>query len=170
MNPSVFANASRVLSEIDVDWKRAVIQDSDNEQLSNLHEALRPFLLRRKKEDTNVHIPPKCELVLYVRMTPMQRHYYKLSLARNIQAISSSSSSSSGGGGGLNNVMCNLRKCCNHPYLFDGAEPKFDGELSNNNSNKQKDLTPTTGDWKIGDHIWTNSAKVNIGCFVFLCH
>lgn len=22
-----------------------------------------------------------------------------------------------------------LRKCCNHPYLFDGAEPEFDGQF-----------------------------------------
>lgn len=25
-------------------------------------------------------------------------------------------------------VVVNLRKCCNHPYLFNGAEPLFDGE------------------------------------------
>ena len=36
----------------------------------------------------------------------------------------------------------NLRKCCDHPYLFDGAEPMFDGEF------------------QIGDHIVENSGKM----------
>jgi hypothetical protein len=25
-------------------------------------------------------------------------------------------------------VVMSMRKCCNHPYLFDNAEPTFDGE------------------------------------------
>jgi SNF2 family DNA or RNA helicase len=29
----------------------------------------------------------------------------------------------------LANVIMELRKCCNHPYLFDGAEPEFDGQF-----------------------------------------
>lgn len=29
----------------------------------------------------------------------------------------------------LSNVIMELRKCCNHPYLFDGAEPEFDGQF-----------------------------------------
>ena len=26
-------------------------------------------------------------------------------------------------------VIMSMRKCCNHPYLFDNAEPTFDGEF-----------------------------------------
>ena len=36
----------------------------------------------------------------------------------------------------------NLRKCCNHPYLFDGAEPKFDGIF------------------EVGEHLVENSGKM----------
>jgi len=42
----------------------------------------------------------------------------------------------------MKTVIMNLRKCCNHPYLFDGAEPMFDGE------------------YKLGDHIINNSGKM----------
>ena len=28
----------------------------------------------------------------------------------------------------LLNIMMQLRKCCNHPYLFEGAEPGKGGE------------------------------------------
>jgi SWI/SNF-related matrix-associated actin-dependent regulator of chromatin subfamily A member 5 len=27
----------------------------------------------------------------------------------------------------LQSLFMQLRKCCNHPYLFPGAEPDFDG-------------------------------------------
>jgi SNF2 family DNA or RNA helicase len=27
----------------------------------------------------------------------------------------------------LQSLIMQLRKCCNHPYLFPGAEPDFDG-------------------------------------------
>jgi SNF2 family DNA or RNA helicase len=27
----------------------------------------------------------------------------------------------------LQHLVVHLRKCCNHPYLFSGAEPDFDG-------------------------------------------
>jgi len=29
----------------------------------------------------------------------------------------------------LLNILMQLRKCCNHPYLFDGAEPGMTGYL-----------------------------------------
>ncbi len=43
-------------------------------------------------------------------MTPMQRQYYKAALMKNVASLK-------GGGVGLNNVLMNLRKACNHPYL-----------------------------------------------------
>ena len=30
----------------------------------------------------------------------------------------------------LLNILMQLRKCTNHPYLFDGAEPGMHGQLS----------------------------------------
>ena len=39
-------------------------------------------------------------------------------------------------------VVMNLRKCCNHPYLFNGAEPQIDGEFHE------------------GQHIIDNSGKL----------
>ncbi len=30
----------------------------------------------------------------------------------------------------LQMLVMQLRKCCNHPFLFPGAEPDFDGETT----------------------------------------
>lgn len=45
-----------------------------------LHEILRPFLIRRMKKDVlaNDGLPPKREVVVYAGMTTMQRGYYDL--------------------------------------------------------------------------------------------
>ena len=52
----------------------------------------------------------------------MQRKWYKSLLERDIDAVNGMTSKKEGKTRLLNIVM-QLRKCCNHPYLFDGAEP-----------------------------------------------
>jgi SWI/SNF-related matrix-associated actin-dependent regulator of chromatin subfamily A member 5 len=87
--------------------------------VAQLHKVLRPFLLRRLKADVEKGLPPKKETILKVGLSDMQRHYYKSLIQKDIEAIQ-------GGGGDrsrLLNIVMQLRKCCNHPYLFAGAEP-----------------------------------------------
>ena len=52
----------------------------------------------------------------------MQRKWYKSLLEKDIDAVNGALSKKEGKTRLLNIVM-QLRKCCNHPYLFDGAEP-----------------------------------------------
>ena len=78
----------------------------------------RPFMLRRLKAE-HLHLPPKREVTIRVPMTSLQRHWYRAVLEKNRRAL----------GGGANarslvNVLAALRKCCNHPYLFEGVEPE----------------------------------------------
>lgn len=77
----------------------------------------RPLMLRRLKAD-HLHLPPKREVTIRVPMTSLQRHWYRAVLERNYRALGSTNTRS------LVNVLASLRKCCNHPYLFDGAEPE----------------------------------------------
>lgn len=49
----------------------------------------------------------------------------------------------------LLNVMMQLRKCCNHPYLFDGAEPG-DGGTFLFDSRHLWDLSLTGTFWVLG--------------------
>ncbi|KAG9545211.1 chromatin remodelling complex ATPase chain ISW1, partial [Aureobasidium melanogenum] len=98
-------------------------QDSDQETVvQQLHRVLRPFLLRRVKSDVEKSLLPKKEVNLYIGMSEMQVNWYKRILEKDIDAVN--------GAGGkkesktrLLNIVMQLRKCCNHPYLFDGAEP-----------------------------------------------
>ena len=52
-------------------------------QVEKLQQNLRPFLLRRLKEDVEKAIPPKEEVVVELEMSDMQKQYYRAILERN---------------------------------------------------------------------------------------
>lgn len=98
-------------------------QEADQDTVvQQLHRVLRPFLLRRVKADVEKSLLPKKEVNLYIGMSDMQVKWYRKILEKDIDAVN--------GAGGkresktrLLNIVMQLRKCCNHPYLFEGAEP-----------------------------------------------
>mmetsp|Transcript_6329 Transcript_6329/g.15442 ORF Transcript_6329/g.15442 Transcript_6329/m.15442 type:complete len:741 (+) Transcript_6329:87-2309(+) len=89
-----------------------ILQEEEERQVvTKLHLILKPFLLRRLKADVDLTIPPKFEYVLYCDPTEVQRNQYIQILDRELVATS--------GGIRLNNILMQLRKCCNHPFLFE---------------------------------------------------
>lgn len=113
--PDVFSD-SAVFDE----WFES--QGGDQDQVvKQLHKVLRPFLLRRVKAEVEHSLLPKKEVNLYVGMTEMQRKWYQKILERDIEAVNGTVGSREKSR--LLNVVMQLRKCCNHPYLFEGAEP-----------------------------------------------
>ncbi|GAM19037.1 hypothetical protein SAMD00019534_022120 [Acytostelium subglobosum LB1] len=99
------------------------LENSDNQQevIDRLHKVLRPFLLRRIKTEVEKSLPPKKEIKLFVGMSTMQRDWYKRLISKDFEALAGGAKGS-GGRVRLLNIVMQLRKCCNHPYLFDGAE------------------------------------------------
>ena len=103
-------------------------KDSNNENggedqvVSQLHKVLKPFLLRRIKADVEKSLLPKKELNVYVKMSPMQKNLYQKILEKDIDAVNGANGKKESKTRLLNIVM-QLRKCCNHPYLFEGVEP-----------------------------------------------
>lgn len=88
---------------------------SKEEQVKRLHEMLGPHMLRRLKADVLKNMPAKSEFIVRVELSPMQKKYYKYILTRNYEALNPKSG---GQTVSLLNVMMDLKKCCNHPYLF----------------------------------------------------
>ncbi|XP_054157969.1 chromodomain-helicase-DNA-binding protein 4-like [Oppia nitens] len=88
------------------------------EQVKKLHDLLGPHLLRRLKADVLKNMPSKSEFLVRVDLAPLQKKYYKFILTRNFDALNIK------GGGkqvSLLNIVMDLKKCCNHPYLFPTA-------------------------------------------------
>lgn len=97
-------------------------QQKEDSVVRQLHKVLKPFLLRRIKSDVEKSLLPKQEMNVYVKMTDMQRKWYQKLLEKDIDAVNGANGKKESKTRLLNIVM-QLRKCCNHPYLFEGAEP-----------------------------------------------
>ncbi|VDD91675.1 unnamed protein product [Enterobius vermicularis] len=99
-------------------FTREFAEISKEDQIQKLHSLLGPHMLRRLKADVLSGMPSKSELIVRVELSPMQKRYYKNILTRNFEALNPK------GGGtqvSLLNIIMDLKKCCNHPYLFPKA-------------------------------------------------
>lgn len=90
---------------------------TEEEQLliiRRLHQVIRPFLLRRKKAEVEKFLPTKAQVILKCDMSAWQRVYYQQITESGRVGLDLGSGKSKG----LQNTAMQLRKCCNHPYLF----------------------------------------------------
>ncbi|XP_077012008.1 chromodomain-helicase-DNA-binding protein 1-like isoform X2 [Tamandua tetradactyla] len=106
-------------------------------QASELHKLLQPFLLRRVKAEVAAELPKKTEVVIYHGMSALQKKYYKAILMKDLDAFENEMAKKVK----LQNILSQLRKCVNHPYLFDGVEPE---------------------PFEIGDHLIEASGKLHL--------
>ncbi|KAJ8565977.1 hypothetical protein K7X08_008553 [Anisodus acutangulus] len=111
--PEIFSSA-----ETFDEWFQISGESDQQEVVQQLHKVLRPFLLRRLKSDVEKGLPPKKETILKVGMSQMQKNYYRALLQKDLEVVNSGGERKR-----LLNIAMQLRKCCNHPYLFQGAEP-----------------------------------------------
>jgi len=93
---------------------------STSEEKDACAQVLQPYMLRRKKEDVDVekYLPSKEETVIEVELSTLQRKTYTAILEKNFAALTAPDAAFPA----LCNVMMELRKCCNHPYLIDSVE------------------------------------------------
>ncbi|KAM3197646.1 hypothetical protein ACQJBY_072988 [Aegilops geniculata] len=111
--PEIFSSADTF-----DEWFQITGENDQQEVVQQLHKVLRPFLLRRLKSDVEKGLPPKKEIILKVGMSQMQKQYYRGLLQKDLEVINAGGERKR-----LLNIAMQLRKCCNHPYLFQGAEP-----------------------------------------------
>lgn len=95
--------------------------DDFTERNLELQNLLSPFLLRRVKSEVMANLPKKTEVLLYTGMSEIQKRYYKAILMKDLDAFNFPGGTSKTR---LMNILIQLRKCVNHPYLFDGVEPE----------------------------------------------
>ncbi|KAI5119788.1 hypothetical protein M0805_006586 [Coniferiporia weirii] len=94
--------------------------------IRRLHKVLRPFLLRRLKKDVEAELPDKVEKIIKVRMSALQSQLYKQMKKYKMIADGKDAKGKQGGGvKGLSNELMQLRKICQHPFLFDSVEDKI---------------------------------------------
>lgn len=110
LRPQDFSNMEEFLSEFS--------DLSKDDQVKKLHDKLGPHLLRRLKADVLKSMPSKSEFIVRIELSPIQKKYYKLILTKNYDALQSKTG---GGHQSLMNIVMQLKKVCNHPYLIQAA-------------------------------------------------
>eukprot|EP00897_Mesotaenium_endlicherianum_P006357 jgi/Mesen1/574/ME000107S10816 len=98
---------------------------STEDQMAELKTMVAPHMLRRLKRDAMQNIPPKQERLVSVELSSIQAEYYRALLTRNYQLLRQGATRA-GQHQSLLNIVMQLRKVCNHPYLIPGTEPSPD--------------------------------------------
>ncbi|KAI8883742.1 hypothetical protein K501DRAFT_86912 [Backusella circina FSU 941] len=105
-------------------------------EVEKLQALLKPIMLRRFKEDVEKTIPVKEETVIEVELTNPQKKWYRAILERNFSFLKKGGKSNKEMPH-LRNIMMQLRKCCIHPYLLEGAEEVIVSECNARNFQEQ---------------------------------
>ena len=138
IDPQNFDNSVRFLEKYGDMKNKEVIDD--------LHSKIRPYVLRRLKEDVETSVPPKEETVIEVELTVLQKQYFRALYEKNVQFLHKGRKKSFDKPS-LSNLGMQLRKCCNHPFLLNGVE----------NELKKTDKTSTHSE---GDFLVKASGKL----------
>ena len=96
---------------------------SDHTGVERLQKRLAPYMLRRMKEDVFSDMPSKEETIIEIELTTVQKTFYRAILEKNRAFLCNGGRSTNAPN--LINIMMELRKCCNHPFLVSGAEEKI---------------------------------------------
>ncbi|XP_025665762.1 protein CHROMATIN REMODELING 5 isoform X1 [Arachis hypogaea] len=119
-------------------------------ELANLHMELRPHILRRVIKDVEKSLPPKIERILRVEMSPLQKQYYKWILERNFHDLNKGVR---GNQVSLLNIVVELKKCCNHPFLFESADHGYGGDSGSSDNSKRERIVFSSGKLVILDKL-----------------
>ncbi|KAI5800115.1 SNF2 family N-terminal domain-containing protein [Geopyxis carbonaria] len=101
-------------------------------QIQLLQETLKPYMLRRVKKSVEQSLPSKSEKIIRVELSDIQTEYYKNIITRNYAALNAGST---GARQSLLNIVMELKKVSNHPFMFASAEDRI---LQGNN--KREDI------------------------------
>ncbi|KAK9478859.1 SNF2 family N-terminal domain-containing protein [Lipomyces japonicus] len=117
--------------------------------IRRLHKVLRPFLLRRLKKDVEKDLPDKIEKVIKCKMSALQLKLYEQMLKHNVLFVGSNTTGGNKSGiKGLNNQIMQLRKICNHPFVFEEIEDLINPDRVTNDN-----LWRTAGKFELLDRM-----------------
>lgn len=107
---------------VHIDENMDLFSEEAGKKLAQMTEEIQPYMLRRTKNKVENDIPPKTEKIIRVELSDVQLEYYKNILTRNYAALNAGAK---GQKQSLLNVMMELKKASNHPFMFPNAEERI---------------------------------------------
>merc|ERR1719483_775863 len=125
--------------------------------IRRLHKVLRPFLLRRLKKDVESQLPDKVEYIIKCEMSGLQRALYTHMQEKGIMLTDAEAKGGkkNSGAKALMNTIMQLRKLCNHPFMFQHIEEAFARHLGmHTNVVQGPDIFRASGKFELLDRIF----------------
>ncbi|XP_072763042.1 ATP-dependent helicase brm-like [Anoplolepis gracilipes] len=139
--------------------------------IRRLHKVLRPFLLRRLKKEVESQLPDKVEYIIKCDMSGLQKVLYKHMQSKSVLLTDGSEKGKQGKGGtrALKNTIVQLRKLCNHPFMFQAIEEKYCEHVGTPDSGviTGPDLYRASGKFELLDRILPKLKATNHRVLLF---
>lgn len=150
--------------EIDFDTP----DDNQEQYIKELQAKVQPFILRRLKKDVEKSLPSKTERILRVELSDLQTEYYKNIITKNYLALNAGNTNK-GSQISLLNVMSELKKASNHPYLFDGVEDRVlhNANLTHSRDNVLRGIIMSLGKMVLLEQLLTRLKKEGHRVLIF---
>ncbi|KAI9816398.1 MAG: hypothetical protein M1832_005065 [Thelocarpon impressellum] len=137
--------------------------EAAGQKIAELTNAIQPYMLRRTKQKVENDLPPKSEKIIRVELSDVQLEYYKNILTRNYAALNQGAK---GQKQSLLNIMMELKKASNHPFMFPNAEDRI-----LNHSERREDilkgLITSSGKMMLLDQLLTKLKKDHHRVLIF---
>ena len=149
--------------EVTIEENLDLTSEEALEKIERMNNQIKPYMLRRTKNTVENDIPPKTEKIIRVELSDVQLDYYKNILTRNYAALNE------GGKGhkqSLLNIMMELKKASNHPYMFPSAEDRIVNG-SERPEDRLKGLITSSGKMMLLDQLLTKLRKDNHRVLIF---
>jgi SWI/SNF-related matrix-associated actin-dependent regulator of chromatin subfamily A member 5 len=135
LNPDLFTSSDHFDQAFKLNGSVVMVK---NDQLNDASRLLQPLMLRRTKDEVEKCMLPKLETTIQCPLSDMQLFWYKRLLLREsslLKALEDEHGALSGASGTdwkkLSSLLMQLRKCCNHPFLFPNVEPSAEESYFN---------------------------------------
>lgn len=92
-----------------------------SENIKELHDQIRPFILRRTKAQVLTFLPPLGQVILPISMSHLQKQLYKSILSKRpelLKALFTADKLKQQERANLSNILMQLRKCLCHPFVY----------------------------------------------------
>ena len=157
MQPDIFSKGELFDDAFDA----ADMARTDLKLVDSVWRLLKILVLRRKKQDVELSIPPKRELRLLCPLSEMQNFWYKRILVMSARYLNGGDNISTSARMALANLMMQLRKVSNHPFLFPHIEDM------NDDGNSLKDMLEASGKLSILDRLLSTLKSEGHRCCIF---
>lgn len=138
--------------------------------IRRLHKVLRPFLLRRLKKEVESQLPDKVEYIVKCDMSGLQKVLYRHMQSKGVMLTDGSEKDKKGKGGAkaLMNTIMQLRKLCNHPFMFQHIEEAYCDHMNlPGGVVTGPDLYRTSGKFELLDRILPKLKHLNHRVLLF---